>query len=64
MVLDLIRKALDDCFEFSIIVYYFTASLILNLLQKDFSEQVCEFVSLLKAHKIHVRVIWRKQSLF
>ena len=41
VVLDLIRKALDDCFEFSIIVYYFTASLILNLLQKNFSEQVC-----------------------
>ena len=33
VVLDLIRKALDDCFEFSIIVYYFTANFILNLIQ-------------------------------
>lgn len=28
--MDLIHKAVDDCFVFSIIVYYFAASLILN----------------------------------
>ena len=50
-------------FEFSIIVHIFAASLILNSLQMDISEQVKEFRVLQKTHRIRVAYFCRERTL-